>query len=63
MRQTCQVLQGVQVRFESCAKPDRSQTRATTAGTFNVLPMPAYAMHKPDVIGRTAGMVVTVKEK
>jgi uncharacterized protein YfaS (alpha-2-macroglobulin family) len=56
-------LQGIQVRFESCAKPDRSQTRATTAGTFNVLPMQAYAMYKPDVIGRTAGMVVTVKEK
>jgi uncharacterized protein YfaS (alpha-2-macroglobulin family) len=39
------------------------QARATTAGTFNVLPMQAYAMYKPDVIGRTAGMVVTVKRK
>jgi uncharacterized protein YfaS (alpha-2-macroglobulin family) len=39
------------------------QARATTAGTFNVLPLQAYAMYKPEVIGRTAGSVVTVKEK
>jgi uncharacterized protein YfaS (alpha-2-macroglobulin family) len=39
------------------------QARATTAGTFNVLPMQSYAMYKPDVIGRAAGMVVTVKNK
>lgn len=39
------------------------QARATTAGTFNVLPMKAYAMYSPEMIGRTAGMVVTVKEK
>ncbi len=39
------------------------QARATTAGTFNVLPMKAYAMYSPEMIGRTVGMVVTVKEK
>jgi hypothetical protein len=39
------------------------QARATTAGTFNVLPLKSYAMYNPDVIGQTAGMVLTIKEK
>jgi hypothetical protein len=39
------------------------QARVTTAGTFNVLPPQACAMYKPEVIGRTSGLVVTVKEK
>jgi hypothetical protein len=39
------------------------QARATTVGTFNVLPMKSYAMYSPEVMGRTAGSVMTVKEK
>ncbi|HEY4720591.1 MAG TPA: hypothetical protein VII92_01990, partial [Anaerolineae bacterium] len=39
------------------------RARATTAGIFNVLPMRSYAMYKPEVMGRTAGSVVVVKDK
>jgi hypothetical protein len=35
--------------------------RATTSGTFYALPLQAYAMYKPDIIGRTAGTVVKIR--
>ena len=35
--------------------------RATTAGTFNTLPMQSYAMYNPKLSGRTSGAVVVVK--
>ncbi|MBN1888319.1 MAG: hypothetical protein JW850_10025, partial [Thermoflexales bacterium] len=34
--------------------------RATTAGTFYALPLQAYAMYKPDRVGRTAGVVIEI---
>jgi uncharacterized protein YfaS (alpha-2-macroglobulin family) len=34
--------------------------RVTTAGTFYALPLQAYAMYKPDTLGRTAGTVIAI---
>ena len=39
------------------------QARVTTAGNFYALPLQAYAMYSPDVIGRTSGEVVRVSER
>jgi uncharacterized protein YfaS (alpha-2-macroglobulin family) len=36
------------------------QARATTAGTFRVLPLQSYAMYDPKVMGRTGSMEITV---
>lgn len=35
--------------------------RATTSGTFYALPMQAYAMYYPDMLGRTSGVVMKIK--
>jgi isocitrate dehydrogenase (NAD+) len=35
-------------------------TRATTAGTFRVLPLQSYAMYDPEVMGRTGSMEITI---
>jgi hypothetical protein len=39
------------------------QARVTTAGTFTALPLQAYAMYSPDVIGRTSGVAVNVQDR
>ena len=36
------------------------QARATTAGTFRVLPLQSYAMYDPEVMGRTGSMEITI---
>ncbi len=36
------------------------QARATTAGTFRVLPLQSYAMYDPEVMGRTGNMEITI---
>lgn len=36
------------------------QARATTAGTFKVLPLQSYAMYDPEMMGRTGSMEITI---
>ncbi|HET7089356.1 MAG TPA: Ig-like domain-containing protein [Anaerolineae bacterium] len=39
------------------------RARVTTAGRFYALPMQAYAMYSPDIVGRTPGTVMQVSER
>ncbi len=54
--------------FATWLPNDRTYTytylaRATTSGAFYALPMQAYAMYRPDIIGRTSGEVIKIRSK